>query len=418
VSQRAPSTVVGAALFVAVCIAVGQAATYALNLVAARRLGPASFGELASLLGILAIGNVVALGVQAVAARRIVVADLEVRDGVSAAVLRAALPAGLGVAAGVVVTLPVTVALLHLSGPIDVLLVAIALVPLTVVGGQLGVAQGNESSRVLGLSYLTGGVAKSAGGIAGAVLTTSVTGTLLGLAVGSVAGATVIQLLVRHLVGGRPEPLPGLRSEVLHASHALAALFVLTNVDLLLARHFLTPVYAGIYAAGSIVVKVAFWLPQAIIVLAFPGMADHRRRRALVLGGTAVALLASVIVLGAWLFPQFVVAVVGGAAYAALAPIVWMFALLGGAQSLAQFLLYSRLAVEDRRAVLALWTGVAALVTVVWVGPHSTPRDIVLDATAVILALCIAGALLARAELSHEDAPDLSGATPVQDPST
>lgn len=400
-----PNASVGlrAAVLVTTGIAVAQMSTYALNLVGARRLGPEGFGELASLLGIVAIGNVVALGLQAVAARRIVTSLPDRRPGAASSVLRASIPAAVAVSVATCLVWPVASPLLHLSGPLDLVLVALALAPLTVTGSELGIAQGNEEPRRLAAAYLLGGLTKSLGGIAGALAGATVTSTLVGLAVGSLLGALALRLLVDHQLSSQRLPLDGLRREVLHASHALLALFVLTNADLLLARHFLTASQTGIYAAGSVVAKVAFWLPQAVTVLAFPGMADARRRRSLLVGGAAVLSLGGVLVVGSAVLPRLVVAVVGGSAYDDLAPVVWAFALLGAVQALAQFLLYSRLAVEDRRAVAALWLAVMALVVVVWVGPHATTRDIVLDAVAVVVALCIAGALLARSELAEDD---------------
>jgi O-antigen/teichoic acid export membrane protein len=206
-------------------------------------------------------------------------------------------------------------------------------------------------------------------------------------------------LVVSSLVRARSVRLARMRSEVAHAAHALAALFVLTNIDLLLARALLDPVQAGLYAAGAIVAKVAFWLPQAVVVVAFPRMADQRRNRSLVLGSSAIVVLGLVLVAATAALPGLVVGVVGGPAYVALEPDVWRFALLGSAQSLAQFLLYSRLAVDDRSAVVGLWVTVAALGLGVWLGPHSSVTDIVTTATVAVLGLCVYGALLARREL-------------------
>jgi O-antigen/teichoic acid export membrane protein len=406
--QPTPSVGLRAAVLVTTGIAVAQVSTYALNLVGARRLGPEGFGELASLLGIVAIGNVVALGLQAVAARRIVTSPLPDRDTVGGAMLRSAIPAAIAVTLATCLVWPLASSLLHLTGPVDVLLVALTLAPLTVTGAELGIAQGHEEPRTLAAAYLLGGLAKSLGGIAGALAGGTVTSTLVGLAVGSLLGALALRVLVDHQVASGRQRLEGVRGEVLHASHALLALFILTNADLLLARHFLTASQAGIYAAGSVVAKVAFWLPQAVTVLAFPGMADARRRRSMLVGGAAVLGLGAVLVLGTALLPRLVVAVVGGSAYDDLAPVVWAFALLGATQALAQFLLYSRLAVEDRRAVAAVWLSVAALVAVVWLGPHDSPRAIVLDAVGVVALLCVAGALLARTELTADGAPPLS----------
>ena len=197
----------------------------------------------------------------------------------------------------------------------------------------------------------------------------------------------------------------GIPRETLHASHALLAFFVLTNADLLLARHFLPPTVAGIYAAGSIVTKVAFWLPQAVVVLAFPGLTDQRRPQVMRLGAIAILAISAVLVLVCASAPHIIVAVIGGSAYTALTSDVWWFALLGSLQALAQFLLYSRLAVQDRRAVLALWTAAAILALAVSAGPHSTVVDVARSAGSVLLVLCVVGILMSRREVTPASRP-------------
>ena len=52
-------------------LAVSQILAYALNVLGARVLGPAGYGELGSLLSLVVIGNVASLAVQAVTARRV-----------------------------------------------------------------------------------------------------------------------------------------------------------------------------------------------------------------------------------------------------------------------------------------------------------------------------------------------------------
>ena len=59
---------------VVVGLAAGNGLGYLLNLVASRRLGPDGYGALAALLGVILVGNVLALALQAVVARRTVVA--------------------------------------------------------------------------------------------------------------------------------------------------------------------------------------------------------------------------------------------------------------------------------------------------------------------------------------------------------
>jgi hypothetical protein len=47
----------------------------------------------------------------------------------------------------------------------------------------------------------------------------------------------------------------------------ILALFLLTKVDLPLARHFLAASDSGLYAAGAIIAKVAYWGPQFLVVV-------------------------------------------------------------------------------------------------------------------------------------------------------
>ena len=81
---------------------------------------------------------------------------------------------------------------------------------------------------------------------------------------------------------------------------ALLAFFALTNVDIVVARNVLPPREAGLYAAGLILVKAVLFLPQFVVVLAFPAMAsDPRRRRALLLSTVVVLGVGMVVVLPA-----------------------------------------------------------------------------------------------------------------------
>ena len=69
-------------------------------------------------------------------------------------------------------------------------------------------------------------------------------------------------------------------SETFHNSHALLAFFALSNVDILVARNVLDEHQAGLYAGGLILVKAVLFLPQFVVVLAFPsmGVAESRLR--------------------------------------------------------------------------------------------------------------------------------------------
>ncbi|MDP2622576.1 MAG: hypothetical protein Q8Q29_02125 [Actinomycetota bacterium] len=391
---RAPGSKVptAAALLLAAAIGVGQVSAYALNLVAAHRMGPALFGELASLLAILLVASVAALGIQAAGARRVVLLGPKERPRGSAAVLQDSIWAALIVAGITAALSPLLVRLLHLSGPIPVLLIAVALFPATIMGGQLGVTQGQESHGRLSAVYLMTGLGRAGGGIIGVFAVGTVVGACLGLALGLGLAVALGFLILAPLVKRPAIRMPKLRGDMLHASHSLFVLFVLTNVDVLLARHFLPAEQAGMYAAGAVVAKVAFWLPQFIGVIAYPRMADHRRGRTLLLAASAVATIGVLLTAIVALLPNLVVSFVGGSQYAGLSGQVWMFAAEGAAFSFTQFLLYSQLAENNRLAVLVLWAGTVALIGLVFVY-HDSIAQIVSSVLAVSAVICLIGVI-------------------------
>ena len=385
------------AVLVAGGLAVAQVFSYLLSLISAKVLGPDGYGVMGAMLNLILVGNVLALGIQAAGARRIVLMDATNRPRVGAGVLRAALVAGILVFVVTALLSPIFTSLLHLSSFMLILLVAANLYPATVYGGLLGVSQGREAHARFAIVCALTGSGRAVGGIAGVLAGKSVTMALTGMLAGSIAGVLIAWLLTKPLVAKPPMRLENFRSDVLHATHALFALFVLTNMDVLLARHFLTPTQAGMYAAGSIVAKVTFWLPQVVAMVAYPRLADHRRSSTLGLAALAVIAIGLVATGMIALLKNVVVQFVGGSAYAGLASEVWVFAAAGSAFGLAQFLLYSQIAASKRAAIVVLWLAVASLVVVVW-RFHSS----VLQIASCVLCVALAVSLVGMIELLIE----------------
>jgi O-antigen/teichoic acid export membrane protein len=363
-------------------VAVGMAAAnllgYALNLVASRVLGPTGFGALGALLGVVLIGNVAALGLQTVTAR-VLVGTRRSFGAEAARLYRLALASALAVGGLTLAAAPVLAELLHLTDAGSVWWLPLVLAPLTVTGVQLGILQGAERFRRLALLYVVAAAGKVGGGLVGVVVGDSVTATMAGTAVGSLLSVLVGHAMVRGLLapawgGSARAHLP----ELLHAAHTLLVLFVLTNVDVLLARHYLPGPEAGRYAVGAVVAKGTFWLPSFVGVVALPALSDSlRRRRAAVRAIAAVSACGLAVTLFCAAFGDFVVLVVGGPAYESLAPRVWMFAAAGSLYALAQLLLYSRLAARDRRALVAVWAALAFLLVLVLGGRHGSTTQII-----------------------------------------
>lgn len=391
-TAAAGSRAVKGALVVAAGLAIAQITSYLLSLTAARVLGPDGYGIFASMLALLLVGNVLALGLQAAGARHIVLMDPKSRPGGGAGILQASLVAGLVASLVTALLSPVISSLLHLSGPVTVLLVAVNLYPTTLFGGLMGVSQGRESNNRFALLYAVTGSGRALGGIAAVIVTKSVNGTLVGMLVGSLLALAISWLFIKALVARPIVHLPHFRADVLHAAHALFALFVLTNVDVLLARHYLSPSQAGMYAAGAVVAKVTFWLPLFVAMATFTRLADHRRARALGMGALAVVAIGATATALVATFPDLVVKFVGGSAYLELASEVWVFAAAGSAFGLAQYLLYGQIAASKRSAIIVLWIAAVTLVTLV-VLFHSSVLQIAVIVLCVALSVSVVGVI-------------------------
>jgi O-antigen/teichoic acid export membrane protein len=397
-AERSPARggLLGPGVLVAAGMAVGQVLGYLLSVLGARLLGPATFSELGTLLGLLVIGSVVPLAMQTVAARRVAAAD-EGSD--PAQLLRLALLSGTAVSVVALLLVPLAVVALDLE-VVPTALVAVALLPLTLAGAALGLTQGREHFSRLARQYAALAVARVGLSVVVLVATGSVAATMVAQVVGAAVGWLAI-----HRGAGLPlstgSPVPGAAaSEMGHVTHALLAMFVFTNADVLLARATLTPAQAGTYAAGAIVLKIAFWLPQAVVVVVFPRLAGGGTRTLALGVGVVVALgllvTTTVAVLGPWLLPVLL-----GPAYAGLTDDAALFALAGTAEAVAYLLLFSRLAAEDRWAAVAVWGAVVALAVVVVTMAHTSPRSIVLSVLGVSVVLCLVGAWAHR----HDDDP-------------
>jgi O-antigen/teichoic acid export membrane protein len=389
-------------VLVAGALGIAQIAAYAVSVVAARALGPDGFGILAALLGILLIGSVLAMGIQAVAARRLVQVDAGSREGAARSMLRDGLIGGGAVALATLAISPLLVWLLRLDGWGALVLAAATLVPITWAGAQYGVAQGRESYGRLATVYAVVGLGRGIGGVVGALVTGTPLGTMAGLAVGTALGAIIGRIVVAPLAAAPRERLDGFFGESAHATHALLALFVLTNIDVLLARALLTPDEAGIYGVGAVIAKVAFWLPQFVGVVAFPRFADARRGRATVISLIAVATIGALVVAGTALLPGLVVAFVGGAAYVSLVPLAWLFAAIGATFALAQALLLTRLAIDDRRAVIAVWAAAAILIALATIVLPHTVGGLAASALVAGLVLAAIGVAVTVRELRRD----------------
>lgn len=341
-----------AAALVPAALMIANAGSYLLVLVAARRLDHAAYGELLTLLGVLLMASVPALVLQTVAARRTAVAS-------DTGVLLIGTAAVLVIATGaLLVAAPFLLAFLHLGSAWGLLAVIAVVPPLSVLGTLQGIAQGaREFGRLAGLTLVAVG-ARAVGGLVGLFALGTATGCLYGVAAATWLAALVAAsrlLPARHERQAR-RALRDLLVEAVHAAHGHAAFVLLTSLDVLLARHLLSAHDAGTYAAGSVVTRIAVWLPQSVAVLMFATFTDSGRHgRAYARSVAGVVAIGALTVTGVMVLGRLTVSFVGGSKYHTLDGAVWIYAGIGSALAVLQLSVIAGLALRRPGRIAIIW---------------------------------------------------------------
>ena len=374
-------------------LAVPQVLAYAASVIAARLLVPAEFGAFGAMQGITQIGTPIGLAIQAIAARRLVKNSANKHHDL--------------LKFGLEISIAVMLATLLISFPlssifnIDYLVLVLtigAIAPFVFISTQLGIAQGKEFYLKLAGIYIVFGIGRSVSAIVGLFVYPELISVGIGF-----FGGTLLSAIVAHFVLGnskkfwKADRAEKSVKELWKATQALFALYVLVNIDVLLARVVLTPEESGVYTVGMLVAKIAFFMPQAITIVLFPKMGknDSSALRLAVLG---TSIIGAIYIGVTYFASEFVVNAIGGSGYAELYSEVWFFAIEGSLFAVLQVLLYGRIAREDTKVSILLWAGSIIAAISVWLIATDTIITVVSSLIVVTFILVI---VAATTELRH-----------------
>ena len=333
-----------------------------------RLLGPSQYGALNAVLNVISVLAVPLGAVQLAVTQAVISREGKERISLRTLTMKAMLW-GAGAMAAVLAVSPLIDGFLNLKSPFADLgmavWIALAVVAAVLQGALLGELR---FAPVAVATFFGGGALRLATGTllvsAGFGLAGAVAATVIGQAFTT---AALLLVARREIFATRLDPIRiSLRDAVLSIA-ALAGYTTLTGIDVFLARHFLTPVTAGLYAAAATAGHIAMFLPGALVIVAFPRLISAGRTGVSV-GKTLTETVGLVTAIGLAAFavlavmPGVVVDVLFGRKYAAAASIVGIIALTSVFLGIISVLTYFHVA---RRSVAALysWAGVA----IVWV---------------------------------------------------
>jgi O-antigen/teichoic acid export membrane protein len=324
-------------------------------------------------MGVLLVVNVLSLGLQATGARRVSAAP-ESRPDIEREVLSTSYVSALALGLLMLAATPVITSTLNLDSWAAAALIAATAVPLTVMGGQAGILQGERRWGPLAGIYLAVGLGRIGFGTVALLVEPNTLGAMVGVTLGA-----LVPVLVGWLALRRPDrhvAVPaaftalaqrwapgGVLRETFHNSHALLAFFALSNADVIIARSTLDEHQAGLYAGGLILSKAVLFLPQFVVVIAFPSMSKQgagRQMHLISLG--AVLAIGAVTTLGVAVLSPLAVVFVGGSQYSDLEGMLWAFAALGTLLAMLQLMIYNIVARQRQRTVLLVWAALVVLV--------------------------------------------------------
>ncbi len=387
---------------IAFAMAIMNLASYGFTMIAARLLGPQPFGAFAAINNVLLVVTVVSLGLQTTAARRIA-ADPDHVGQIEREILRVTFRVALVGGIALILLSPAIDRLLQLDSIPTAALLGVAVMPTTLMGGQAGILQGERRWAPLGLLYVAAGIPRLVVGTLLIMWRPDEFAATLGLAIAAWVPALVGWWALRADRGtGTTSQSHGHASivrEVLRNSQTFLAFFALTNADLVVARNVLSNHDAGLYAAGLIVAKAVLFLPQFVVVVAFPALStSHGRDQALRRGLTLTAAIGGLSTTATLALSGLALIFVGGSAYAEVQPHLWLWALLGTLMAMLQVIVYALLARESRRTAYLIWValvvvGVAGLAADSVTGLLTT---VLLVTTTLIVVLLISGSIRNR----------------------
>ncbi|MCA0295032.1 MAG: oligosaccharide flippase family protein [Actinobacteria bacterium] len=390
---RRGSLLANSAMLSTTALAV-SAANYLLNVVLARWLPPAQFGDVSLVVNVVLVGSLVAATLQLVASRATASAP-ESRDAVRRILVRGALVVGAVTLAGLGGGAWLLAAELNASTPWIFVVLGLGLPVYFVQAVHRGVLQGELRFPRLALSYGVEAAARVGVTVALVAAGFGVMGAAIGVAVSFVASAAVAR--VRPLAGAVATvdvASLGLRAAVAGATVLLVGQTVVNTADLVISKARFDPATAGVYAAAALVGRALVFLSSSVVSSVFPvvardGIGAGERRRA-ILGGVGLTVAIGVAgTLGVALGGHLLVAVAFGAGYAGAEPLLVPYALATALFALANLLASVEVARRRIAAAVVLACGAVAQTAVlaVW---GSTPQSLAWLQVAVMGATALA----------------------------
>lgn len=401
----------GAAILTVTMLGV-SAANYALNLVLARFLPPAEFGDANLAVNVVLIAAAAAATLQLLSARSGAIDD-PVAIAVRRRLTRWAWGLGGAAAAALVLGSSVLAHTFSASTPLLFVVIGIGLPVYLAQAVMRGALQGDLRLGRLAISYAVEAVTRVGIALVMLALGFGVIGAAVAISVSFVASALVVRHRVATATHGERDTTsaapPATAAVSVAATVLLVGQVVIANGDVVLAKALMSPEAAGGYAAAAVIGRGLFFLSWAVVHSTFPVIAraeNTAERRAA--SSRALAMVVSTCtigILGLALVGETLAPLLLGEAYTDAVDILVPYAIATTLFAVANLIASLDLAAGRWRAPVALLLG-AALQTLLLITFGTTPMAMALSQVA---AMAVTGLLVGGAHLCDNRSDEHGG---------
>ncbi len=336
---------------------------YIFHIVTGRMLGPVVYGELVTLIALITIFGVpfsaVGLSINKEVARlKTLGKNKEISFLLNKYTKRFFL-IGLGLVGLFILISPFLAGFLHTTE------LLIILVSLSLIGSSVGSI---VTSSLNGLqkfwqsmvSGFLGAFSKLIFAVSAIFLGYGLVGSTLSFAIGGLIGIIVsIYFLNKEF---KEKPLKydfSLNNDLIWIMVALICFNALTNLDLILAQHFLNGVDSGLYAAASEIGKIIYFLVGSLAIVLIPKAMEQKTKnidsRIFLLKTIGITLGVALIgLIGYFLVPHLVVSMLYGTKYAGIEGLIIITGLTMTFFSISSLLINYFIAVERKKFVFLM----------------------------------------------------------------
>jgi O-antigen/teichoic acid export membrane protein len=335
------------------------------NIAIARGLGPAGFGHATAIYTLLMLLSAVTLAFQLVCSKLVAkTADLAGKVAIYRDLLRRSWVTGLAVGAIIVVGSSAITQYLNLPAARDVVLLGCGTAIYVPLGTRRGMLQGIYDFPRLAVNFILEALIKIGGALIFLHYGFGVTGVIgavvMSIAIAYVTAAPSVDLATEDRTQIKASFREGMQATVFFCGQV-----IISNMDILLVKHYFDPAVAGLYAVVALVGRVVYMFSWSVISSMFPVSAatSHQKTSRTVLKSALglVTVMTSLFTLAAWVAPTVLwKAVLGktflGAIHASFPSLLASYSAMTSIYSVAVVLLTYEM---SRRIANATWIQLA-----------------------------------------------------------